>query len=334
MTRTNEKIEVSVVVPCFHSEATLAELVQQIHEVLEALELTFEIILVNDASADGTWQTIKTLAAKYPAVRGLELYFNTGQQRATLCGMEQSLGELVVTMDDDLQQPPACLPTLVNAIREQPDIDCVLGAYASKQHNWIRNIGTAAMNHLFQMFYNKPKGIRTTTFRIMRRSLVEAALQHATTNPNVNPLIFRSTRRIANVEVEHHARLQGRSGYGVYGLVRLLLDNVLSVSALPLQLVSVIGVFCLLASMALGTYYLYLYGSGQVNEPGFTTVVLLVIFFGGVTLFSIGLLGEYMIRIMDEVKGRPRYILRDTTDRLAKSKENEQEDHLQRHPSI
>ena len=123
-------------------------------------------------------------------------------------------------------------------------------------------------------------------------------------------MILQSTSRIENVDVDHHPRAGGRSGYNLLRLGRLMFDNVLSVSTLPLKIVSTMGLMAALGSVVLGIYYFVQALQGQFNEKGFATIVLLILFFGGMTLLSIGLLGEYIIRIMDEVRGRPWFVVR------------------------
>lgn len=304
------QIDVSIVVPCYRSEQCLAELVERTMATLDATGFSYEILLVNDASPDNTWATISELCEKHTCVRGIDLLFNTGQYRATFCGLVRSHGNIVVTIDDDLQHPPESIQDVLTFMNDNSDTDCLIGAYEGKKHGLMRNLGTAIMERLFQWLYKKPPGLRVTSYRAMRRTLVDAISSYGTANPNINPLIFHCTHRIQNLGVPHHPRTHGRSGYGFFRLVRLMMDNVLSVSTLPLKCVSAIGFVSALSSLILGIVYLLKAIFGQFNVPGFATTVLLVIFFGGLILFSIGLLGEYMIRIMEEVRGRPRYYIR------------------------
>ena len=148
----------------------------------------------------------------------------------------------------------------------------------------------------------------------MRRSLIDTILEFSTVNPNINPLIFQSSSRVVSITVEHAARAAGKSGYGLGALTRMMLDNILSVSTLPLKAMSFIGFLSAFGSFCLGVFYLVQYLNDVIKTPGFSTQVLLICFFGGMTLMSIGLLGEYVIRIMDEVRGRPRYVIRSATD--------------------
>ena len=310
-TRDDSSIIYSIVIPCYKSGKWLDDLVGRIEKVMQPLGEPFEIILVNDASPDDTWQAIERNAQSYPFVRGIDLLFNVGQFRALICGLEHSRGSYVITMDDDLQHPPEELTKLVTAMRERPELDCIMGAYEDKKHDFIRNLGSRFMGKLNEIFYQKPPDLQLSSFRIMRRQVADAVCAHRTVKPIIGPLILRSTRRVGNVTVEHHPRTGGRSNYSLLKLVRTTLDNMISVSTLPLQFLSIMGFLCALGSGLLTAYYLLLYLIGHIaNVPGFTTVVLLVTFFGGMILLSIGILGEYIILIITQTSKPPRYFIR------------------------
>jgi glycosyltransferase involved in cell wall biosynthesis len=309
-----EAVDYSIVVPCYCSGRWLSQLVERTIAAMAGVDGSFEILLVNDASRDETWETILDLAAHHSMVRGFDLQFNVGQFRATVCGFEHVRGRFVITMDDDLQHPPEEIPVLVEAMKAADDVDCVMGAYRYKQHSMIRRLGTRVLGRVHEVVYDKPRGLKTTAFRIMRRSLVDAVIEHGTVMPNIGPLILHSTHRIRNVEVDHHPRPEGRSGYGLFGLARMLSAQIISGSTLPLTLLSSIGLLSSLASVALGLYYLGGYLAGRIKVPGFATQVLLTAFLGGLILFSIGLLGQYVARIINEVSRPPRYVVRGSTD--------------------
>ena len=305
-----KQLDLSIVVPCYRSGDWLGELAEQVAAALEPSGLRFELLLVNDASGDETWNVIKEIPGRFDFARGLDLLFNTGQYRATMCGMQHARGELVVTMDDDLQQSPGDILSLVRPLQDDPSLDCVVAAMRGRRAGLLRRLGSGLMGGLFRITYGKARGLKMSSFRALRRRLVEAVCQFETVKPNINPLILQSTSRIENVDVNHQVRAGGRSGYNLLRLGRLMFDNVLSVSTLPLKVVSTMGLVAALGSVVLGIYYFVQAMQGQFNEKGFATIVLLILFFGGMTLLSIGLLGEYIIRIMDEVRGRPWFVVR------------------------
>jgi glycosyltransferase involved in cell wall biosynthesis len=308
-------VEISIVVPCYNSGEWLGTLVERTQPVMEALGRPYELILVNDASPDGaTWTAIAKLATTHPWVRGIDLLSNVGQFRALIAGLEAAEGDLVITMDDDLQHPPEEIPKLVAAIDADPELQAVIGAYGDKKHSGFRNLGSRLVSSIYDRVYDKPEGLETTSFRILRRPLVDALVAHRTVKPVIGALILRSTRRIANVPVDHHERVQGRSGWRMRGLVGATIDNVVNASTAPLRFVSTAGILLALFSFLLGAFY---FVRGLVTDSsveGFTTLVVLVIFFGGAIMAAIGLLGEYVVRIVTEVTGQPRYVVRERID--------------------
>ena len=300
----------SIVVPCYKSERWLEELVSRIERVMTSIGEPFELILINDASPDNTWTEIQRLAKKFPFIHAFDMFTNVGQFRALLCGFEYAQGELIITMDDDLQHPPEEIPKLISAMEAQLNLDCIMGIPQEKKHSQIRNLGSRFMNWLNTLFFDKPIALRLSSFRIIRRELIPVICTHPTSKPIIGPLILKSTKRLANTEVKHHLRPHGRSGYRLLKLILLTLDNIFYNSTLPLKIFSVFGLLSSLASILIATYFFINYLLGAITVPGFMTHVLLICFFGGTSLFLIGLLGEYVIRILEEVNRPPRYIVR------------------------
>lgn len=307
--------DVSIVVPCYDTGTWISDLVERVGDVMVSTGHSYEIVLVNDASPRAeTWDAIADLAGTRDDVVGIDLLGNVGQFRATLAGIEASTGRLVVTMDDDLQHPPEEIPKLLGAIEADLDLDVVIGAYGDKQHSRLRNLGSRLHGKLTARLYGKPDDLELSSFRVMRANVAEALVRHGTAKPVIGPLILQTTKRIANVTVEHHARTSGSSGWRLGHLTGATIDNVVNASTAPLRVLSVSGVIIAFASALLGLYYLFRAVVGETAVPGFTTIVILVTFFGGVTLASIGLLGEYVLRIVTEVTGAPRYVVRSRID--------------------
>lgn len=301
----------SIVIPCYKSERWIEELVFRIDKVMTEVGEVFELILVNDASPDNTWAEIQRIAKKYPFIRAFDMFTNVGQFRALLCGFEHSRGQFIVTMDDDLQHPPEEIPKLIAAMEAQPNLDCIMGIPREKKHSQIRNFGSQFMNGLNTIFFEKPSSLKLSSFRIMRRDLVIRGIcAHPTSKPIIGPLILKSTKRVANTEVKHNLRPHGKSGYSFSKLVFITLDNIFYNSTLPLKFFSVVGLVSSLSSILIAAYFFIQYLFGAIKVPGFTTHVLLTCFFGGTSLFLIGLLGEYVIRILEEVTKPPRYTVR------------------------
>ncbi|MET0831244.1 MAG: glycosyltransferase family 2 protein [Acidimicrobiia bacterium] len=310
-----ESLDVSIVVPCYRSGEWLPELVARIVATMSGTGRSYEVILVNDASPDTTtWPAIERLTAEHAEVKGIDLLGNVGQFRSTLCGFEAARGKVVVTLDDDLQNPPEEIAKLLDALDADPGLEVVIGSYGRKRHSWFRNLGTGLHAALNARLYGKPRDLELTSFRALRRPVVDALLQHRTVKPIIGPLILQSTRRIANVPVAHEPRPTGASGWRLGRLVGTLVDNVVNTSTAPLRLVSLAGLVIAAGSAVLGVYYLVRSLAGNITVPGFTTLTILVVFFGGTTLATIGLLGEYVVRIVTEVTGAPRYVVRKTVE--------------------
>jgi len=303
-------VEISVVVPVYNSSQCLPELLRRIALQLNELGKRHEVILVDDASPDDSWDVIRELA-QYPQLTAVRLMRNRGQAFATLCGLEHARGEIVVTMDDDLQQPPEELPKLLDALESDPEIDCVFGYFEEKKHAAYRNLGSRAIRWVNARSFGLPRDVRPSSFRAMRKRLADAILQHRTLNPAIAALVCGSTRRIASVPVRHAERYAGESNYTLSKQFRLALDNICNVSMLPLRAVSLLGMGICLLSAVLVVFFLYRYFTGQIGVAGWTTVVIMISFFSGVILLSLGVIGEYIVRILREVRGAPRYVERE-----------------------
>lgn len=307
------RVDYSIVIPTYRGAANLKELIERITQVMKILGKTYEIILRDDDSPDNRWKVITKLKDNYPLIHAFRLMHNVGQFRALMCAFEQVQGAYVITMDDDLQNPPEEIPKLINCMEDNPEMDGIIGAYEHKQHSFWRQIGSFMVHIANRLVSHKPATLQTTSFRLLRRHMVEAISLHKTMSPVMGPLDVQNSRRIINVTVEHHPRKKGKSNYSFIALMRLALDHIFNFSTLPLKIVSIIGMLSSCASVLLGVFYLiqFLAGNIGVNVKGWTTLVLLLIFYSGLILFSLGLMGEYLIRIIREVSHSPRYIIRD-----------------------
>lgn len=317
------KIDYSIVIPCYRSGLWLPELVKQISNAMESISESFEIILVNDRSPDGgvTWNAIYELASRYNNVVGIDQLYNTGQYRATLCGLSQVRGQFIITLDDDFQHPPEEIRKLIDAMRENREYDCILGDFVSqKKHSMFRNF----CSHCFNRFVNWTNGLPPETpssaFRIMKRSLVDALVLYEGNNLMLGAMIMQLTKKIGRVPVNHNKRLQGESGYSFAQLVRITLDTALFSSTLPLRAFSAVGFACALFSVLAIGYYLTRWCFGGVSVPGYTSQILVITFFGGMTLAGIGILGEYIARIIAEVTGFPKYKIQTLVGRKTNNK--------------
>lgn len=305
-----EAIELSVVIPCFNASANLLELNKRLKEVLDILKVSYEIIYINDSSKDNTSLILKDLALKDEHIIAIDLMFNVGQFRALMCGLEHSRGEYVVTMDDDLQHPPEEIPKLYCDLKNNIEFDAVIASYKKKEHSLMRNLGSSFQNKLMGTTFDKPEKFQSTSFRCLNRPLVNAVINHKTMFPAISLLVFRASGRIKSLRVEHSKRLHGQSNYNLIKLIKLSLDYTFCYTSLPLKYVSSMGIIVSIFGFILAIYYLINYLLGQIEVPGWTTVVILLNIYSGLILLSVGIIGEYLLKTLQEVNGYPRYYIR------------------------
>ena len=298
---------ISVVVPCYNSAPTLGALVQELGAVLPRCAGSYELILVNDGSADRTWQTIEELAARHPWVRGIDLMRNYGQHNATLCGTRAARSDVIVTLDDDLQNPPAEIPKLLSRLEE--GFDLVYGTPQHRSHSAPRNLFSWLARRAIAMAAGTPTIQDVSSFRAYRTSLREAFTDYRSPQLILDVLLGWSTTRVASVSVAHAARAAGRSNYGFLRLWKTLLLLWTGYTTAPLRLASWLGFVFVLFGIAVLGYVLSIYFT-QGSLPGFPFLASTIAIFGGVQLFALGIIGEYLARLFDRSLDRPTYAVR------------------------
>lgn len=306
------ELDLSVVVPAYRAEGSLVELVDRLAGVLRECDLSFEIVLVNDASPDGTWKVIQELSAGRNYVLGIDLLSNHGQARATLCGLSYARGWLVATMDDDLEHLPEELPRLLEALDTHGEWDAVVGSWVRSGRVW-RRLGSWIHEYVDRLAHGTPRGYRHSTFRVMRRPVVDALLAAQTRTPVLSPMLREIAGEVQNIPVRHGRRLYGSSGFQPLHGLRSVMTNFLQASTLPLRALSALGVLCALVALFVSAVLVGRWLAGVQTPPGWASSLLAVVFFGGMSLLGLGILGEYLSLIMREVRGAPRWSVRQET---------------------
>ena len=303
----------SVVVPVYNSEHTLNELYERLRKVFdETLHKEFELVLVDDGSKDKSWEVMEALHEKDRRVKIIQQARNFGQHPALLCGFHYISGDFVITMDDDLQHPPEEIPKLIKVMDERDDVDVIIAKYEGRKHNLIRRLGTRLSVYMTSKMLKKPKDLEITSFRLIRRFLVDEIKDLNICYPQIGNLLVLTSNRIINVEVKHDARKFGHSGYSFRRLVAAELHDITTNSVFPLILVRNLGIFCFLLSLVLALYFLIRYFLYGWSVEGWTSTILIILGFFGITLLSIGIIGTYLMNIIDETKKMPNYITRQT----------------------
>lgn len=301
-------LDVSVVVPVYNSQATIPLLLERLTNALDAITDSYEIVLVDDGSPDASWTAIDAARAGYGTrVVAAQLMRNYGQHNALMCGLKLARGRYIVTLDDDLQNPPEELHKLLSHI-QHGDLDLVYGIADDRQHAGWRNFGAGVVWSFYRTVFRS--SITPTPYRVMRHQLVRSVLFYDLNFTYLDGLLAWCTTRIGTVPVEHHARTEGRSGYTLGKLLVLALNLYTNFSLLPLQIVSAVGLFTAVSGFAVGLYYLVQHFAMNIAVPGFASTIVAILVLGGVQLLALGVIGEYLGRLHLNVNRKPQYVIR------------------------
>ena len=299
----------SVVVPVYRSERTLRTLVDRVSASLAKQD--FEIILVDDASGDGTWREITTLAKANTRVKGLRLGRNSGQHSALLAGVRVARFATVVTLDDDLQNPPEEISKLLAAL--SVNVDVVYGVSTSIKQNFYRRLGSKVARKFFASMLGFGSAISMSSFRVFRTELRSGFDSSLGPNISLDALLTWSTSRFAVAEVAHDERAEGTSHYTFRKLVRFMMDMATGYSTLPLRMATAIGFTTIVFGLLLFVFVAgrpLIYGDAV---PGFPMLASSITIFSGVQILLLGLLGEYIGRMHFRVMNKPTYMIAETT---------------------
>jgi undecaprenyl-phosphate 4-deoxy-4-formamido-L-arabinose transferase len=308
MTVVAMKPELSIVIPIYNEEAGLANLFARLYPALDKMHMPYEIIFVNDGSRD---RSVSILAEQFrlrPDVTRVVLFNgNYGQHMAILAGFEQTRGEIVITLDADLQNPPEEIPKLVEKMRE--GYDYVGSIRRKRQDSAWRTIASKAMNRLRASITNIHITDQGNMLRAYGRNVIDLVNQCREVNTFVPALAYKFARRPTEIVVEHEERAAGESKYSLYSLIRLNFDLMTGFSLVPLQMFSMLGMALAAFSALLVVMLLVRRFVLGAEAEGVFTLFAIAFFFMGVILFGIGLVGEYVGRILQQVRARPRYVV-------------------------
>ncbi len=303
-------MKVSFVIPCYRSEATLPLVVKEVEETMERIgKYEFDLVLINDCSPDSTAEVIKKLCEEKPYVHGLSFSRNFGQHAALMAGFRAADGDIVVCLDDDGQTPADETDKLLEKIEEGYDV--VYAKYEHKQHSGFRNFGSRVNDLMTRVMLGKPKDLFISSFFAVRRFIVEDMIRYEYTYPYVIGLVLRSTKNIINVPVNHRERLVGTSGYTLGKLLGLWFNGFTAFSIKPLRIASIIGVVSAISGFLYGVFTVIKKFVIPDIPVGFSALMSVVVFFFGIILLILGLIGEYVGRIYISMNNAPQYIIKD-----------------------
>ena len=294
---------------------------KEIRSALETAKVDFELVLIDDGSPDGTWKALNEAAEEFPMMRAARLSRNFGKELALCAGLEMARGDAVIVMDADGQHPPALLPLLIEKWRET-GVDIV---EATKIDRGKESFVTKAGAGLFYLLWNKLSGFEmrgASDYKLLSRKAVDAYLQMDERNVFFRGMTAWLGFTRAHVPFEVPKRVGGQSSWSIIRLVKLALTGITAFSAIPLQIVTIAGVFFLFFAFVFAIQTLYVYLSGRA-VTGFATVIFLLLMIGSLLMISLGIIGEYLARIYEEVKARPRFLISQQIDAFETVNESE-----------
>lgn len=300
---------ISIVIPVYKSEAYLPALFQELKRAISSMPGNVEVILVSDGSPDRSWDEIKREAQSTSLrIRAIRLAKNFGQHNATLCGIKHARGDIVVTMDDDLQTPPSEIQALVRALRDG-NFDLVYARYKTKRHSPLKNAGSFLIGRIFRNLFGIK--VRPTSFRAMRRSVCDALNPYNHSHIFLDGLLLWTTNNIGSVETRHAPREGSGSTYSFRKLVSLAFNLIFTFSTTPIRIFTITGFVIAAMAAIYSIFMIYQKLAYNAISPGFTSLIVAIMLLGGVQLCAIGVIGEYVGRIILGVSNRPQFVIRE-----------------------
>jgi polyisoprenyl-phosphate glycosyltransferase len=295
----------SVVVPVYNSQGVVGTTVDRIVAEFEQQGLSYEVILVNDGSGDRSWEVISDKAEQNPHVVALNLLRNYGQHNANLAGFREARGDYVITMDDDLQNPPDQMRLLIDEAMNGRDV--VFGRFETKKSASYRRLGSKLIGMINRRIFGQPNDLVVSNFRILRRDVVDRICASRTAYPYITGQALQYSSNRANVLVRHEPRTIGSSSYSMTRILRLVFTILFSYSSFPLRLAATGGFIIAICSFLLGGAYFIRGLFTDTQIPGWTSLIVLLSIFNGVTIALLSMLGEYVVRTLNAVSAQETY---------------------------
>ena len=305
--------KLSIIIPVYNSEKTIEEVVKEIEIAVSRLISKFEleIILVNDYSKDNSLEVCKNICKHKSFVKLISFTKNFGQVNALMAGIRIASGDYIISMDDDLQTPPNEMGKLIDELKKN-NYDVVFAKYKTENKSLFRVLGSFLNNKMANILVEKPKNIKTNSYFIIKKYIANEIIKYNHAHPYIRGLVFRTTQNVGNALIEHRDRKYGRSNYTISKLFELWMNGFTGFSIKPLRISIIFGFFLSI----IGFIYLLIiiirkiiYTNAQV---GWTSIMAVIIFFGGIQLLSIGLIGEYIGKMFLSINKKPQYVIKET----------------------
>ena len=314
MSDMKKDIFLSIVIPVYQSEKIVHKLVSAILLEMRSLglETLFELILVDDRSPDESWIEIKQLAEKYKFILAVSLMRNVGQHNAIMAGLNYASGEIIVLMDDDLQHNPAIVGEMINALQRGPDVCYV--KYVNRKHAVWKKMGSRFNDLMATILIGKPSDLYFSSLKALKRSVVNEIIKYKGPYVYLDGLIIDITQSTVTIEINHQDRADGIGNYNLRKSLRLWLSMVTGFSIMPLRIATIVGLSFSILSFVMVISIVIIRLSNSSIQAGWASVLVAIIFIGGIQLACIGLVGEYVGRAYLSIRGRPQFVIKEILD--------------------
>lgn len=304
---------ISVAIPCYCSENTISQVVKGLVEEFDKHNDEYQIVLVNDGSPDNTFEVIKGISLENPNVIAVNLSKNYGQHSARMAAIPFLKGEYVVYMDDDGQHPVSGIYKMIEKL-EEGDYDVVYALFKQKKHSLFKRVVSRINTATLDFLTGKPKDVKNSSFSVMRSYILREMEKYKSPFPSWTGFIMQITRNVSNIELEHFDRISGESNYTLKKMFKLYMNSVTGFSVVPLRISSVIGMVTALIGFAVGIYSIIHKLLNPVVPVGYTSLMAVLLFIGGMIMMMLGLLGEYVGRIYMINSNLPQYTIREVVE--------------------
>lgn len=308
---TNKREKISFVIPCYGSEGSVSLVINEIKDVIsEKDNYDYEIIAVNDCSPDNVLQVLRKEAALDQEVKVVDLAINRGRHNALMCGCRYATGDYIVFIDDDQQCPMDCFWQLIEPL-ESGEYDVAIAKYPQKKQSKFKNLGSKVNDMVANWLLGKEKGLKFSNFAIMRKFIRDEVIRYQNPYPYLSGLMIRATSRVINVEMEERERMIGVGHYTFKKSFALWMNNFTSFSVKPLRLATSCGVIAAFLGMLMALYTVIRKLVVPTVAIGYSSIMAVLLFVGGMIMLMLGLIGEYIGRIYISLNSAPQYVVRE-----------------------
>lgn len=301
---------ISFVIPCYNSMNSINGVVKEIDDtMIEHKEYDYEIILVNDSSPDDVWSVIKGISEEKKYVKAISFSKNFGQHSALMAGYRASKGNIIVSADDDGQTPVNQVFRMIDVLNDGNDV--VYARYGKIKQSFGRRIGTWINGKMNEILLGKPKGLFASSYFVMKRFVAVDMVKYNNPYPYIGGLVFRTTKKIVNVDVDHRERNEGKSGYSLGKLIKLWMNGFTAFSVVPLRFSSLVGIICAIIGFVFGLVTVVRKFLIPSISVGWSSIIAIMLFVGGLIMLMLGMIGEYIGRIYISINNSPQYVVKE-----------------------